>query len=1093
MPQPDNRPAIYYACALPLRAGGELVNFQHVAALRRLGWRAFALLDAGAQLPLGPAAVPMVRWEPGLDLSEQDWLVVPEVTPPDSLARLAALPARLVIHNQNPFYTFRGVADIDVLNELGLAGGLCCSHFTRETLHGWGSVTDWQVVRPALLPHFAAANGQVTRRRQIAYMPRKRPDEAAALPALFRERFPRWADMPWVAIQDQPRQQVASILAESEVFASLSRDEGLGLPPLEAMAAGCLVCGFDGQGGREYATPDNGLWVADGDLEGFAQVLATTLELGDRESQRRLAAGRATAMAFSQDRFESELDTAWRNLLGEQVGRYRLLPGEAFAPVSISDPVPSKPLDMYSTADHSTATHRPDAAWRFNQGNAAFRAGDWETALAGFESALDLQPDLVPAALQSARCQVRLGRLTEANEAFARVLRLDPHHYSAWLEAGHLYRQMGELVQAAGAYQLAIDVDSARYEAQLAIGRVLQQLGQAELAELAFAAALERADVGPGAHERVAEVAHRMGQYRLELGDTTGAARALQTGLQALQALEKTGALPDVNRQAELRIDLGEAFWRQGQRDAALALLTSASAATAEATLARLAALSFRFNLWQEAVEVSRRNVELHPDSATALWNLAHLQAECWQMDEAEALLQRAEALAPMPGATAMRASIAGRRGDADGALRLYRELASTEAGRFQYASSAAMSSLYSDALSPREVAALHQELFAPLGRGARSRDSFVRAPLAGRRLKLGLVTADFHHQHPVNIFMQPVLRELDRSRIELTVYFTGVSYDDQTRLAQRRVEHWVEATTLNDTQLAKRVDADAIDLLLDLAGHTGQQRMRLFAQRAAPVQATYLGYPGSTGVPNIDWLIGDGIVTPAQDDGLCSEQVVRLPQTVFCYAPEADYPYPEYSDTCAERPLTFGSFNNVPKLTSHTLSLWARVLDVVPGSRLLLKAPSFGDASAVRAFGERLSRLGVDLTRVEFRGPSGLDDMMAEYADVDIALDPTPYNGGTTSLQALWMGVPVLTLEGGHFVSRMGASFMGAAGLGDWVARDDDDYVATAVRMAADRQGLLELKRSLRGRLQQLEAWNPVEHTRALEQAFWRMAGGPA
>ncbi|MEY5100788.1 MAG: hypothetical protein RJA36_3507, partial [Pseudomonadota bacterium] len=336
-------------------------------------------------------------------------------------------------------------------------------------------------------------------------------------------------------------------------------------------------------------------------------------------------------------------------------------------------------------------------------------------------------------------------------------------------------------------------------------------------------------------------------------------------------------------------------------------------------------------------------------------------------------------------------------------------------------------------------------------------------------------------------------LRELDRSCIELFVYFTGVSYDEQTRLAQRRAEHWVESTTLNDAQLARRIDADGIDLLLDLAGHTGQQRMSLFAQRAAPVQASYLGYPGSTGVPHIDWLIGDGVVTPEQDDGLCSERVARLPQTVFCYAPEADYPYPDFTERHAQRPLTFGSFNNVPKLTSRTLALWARVLDAVPGSRLLLKAPSFGDASAVRAFGARLARLGVDPGRVEFRGPSGLDDMMAEYADVDIALDPLPYNGGTTSLQAMWMGVPVLTLAGGHFVSRMGASFMGGAGLGDWVARDEDDYIEIAVRMAADRQALLALKRGLRARLSQLDAWDPVAHTRALEDAFWQMVRSAA
>ena len=220
-----------------------------------------------------------------------------------------------------------------------------------------------------------------------------------------------------------------------------------------------------------------------------------------------------------------------------------------------------------------------------------------------------------------------------------------------------------------------------------------------------------------------------------------------------------------------------------------------------------------------------RRNVELHPSSANALWNLAHLLAECWKMEEAEQVLVQAEALAPMPGAQSMRASMAGRRGDADTALAIYRELAAAPGGQ-QFASSAAMSSLYSDRLTAQEVAQLHRSLFAPLGVGARSRESFVREPLDGRRLRLGVVTADFHHQHPVNIFMQPVLREIDRSRFEVFVYFTGVSYDEQTRLAQRRVEHWEEVTSLNDVQLAKRIDADRIDVLLDLAGHTGQQRL---------------------------------------------------------------------------------------------------------------------------------------------------------------------------------------------------------------------------------------------------------------------------
>lgn len=728
------------------------------------------------------------------------------------------------------------------------------------------------------------------------------------------------------------------------------------------------------------------------------------------------------------------------------------------------------------------------ASLAFNAGNAAWRQGDWAGALAAYEQASQQAPDLAAAHLGRARCLVRMGQWMPAREAFAAVLRLVPAHYSAWLEAGHLCRQMGELQQAALAYQRAIAVVPARHEAYLGMARVLPMLGQAALGEQAFADAMAQlAASTPEAErpQRLAEVAHRMGQYRLEQGDALGAISALQSGLHAVGA---TADAEVADRWAQLQIDLGEACWRLGRREPALAALTAASAAREEPTLARLGALSFRLNLWQEALAVLRRNVELHPDSATARWNLAHLLAECWQMEEAERVLQEAQALAPMPGARSMRASMAGRRGDADTALALYRELAA-EAGGSAYASSAAMSSLYSDSLSAQAVADLHRQLFAPLGQGARRRESFVRAPLAGRRLRLGIVSADFHHQHPVNIFMQPLLRELDHSRFEVFVYFTGVGYDEQTRLAQQRVAHWVEVTTLNDAQLAKRIDADEIDVLLDLAGHTGQQRMRLFAQRAAPVQVTYLGYPGSTGVPNMDWILGDPVVTPETDDVLCSERVWRLPHLVFCYEPETHYPYPAMPDEMAKRPLTLASFNNVPKLTPRTLRLWARVLEAVPGARLLLKAPSFGDASAVAAFSERLRALGVDLGRVEFRGPTGLTDMMAEYAEVDIALDPTPYNGGTTSLQAMWMGVPVVTMAGEHFVSRMGASFMTAAGLPEWVASCDDDVIAIVQRMAADRVGLLSLKRGLRARLQDLPAWNVVAHTRAMEEAFFKMA----
>ncbi len=731
-------------------------------------------------------------------------------------------------------------------------------------------------------------------------------------------------------------------------------------------------------------------------------------------------------------------------------------------------------------SSESQQTLASEALELFKQANQLFGNREWTEAERLYEQVFELEPTFDFPLVQIARCAVNLGDEKRARSGFETLLRTFPENYSGWLEAGNLCRRQGIIEQALVSYSRAIQINPTRYEARISLARVLEDNGRFDQA----AAEYHRALVCGGA-DKALLLHWRMAKLRLERGDV---GRALESMRQALLVSRLEKQPLDNNQRAELQIDLGDIMMRLGMTEEAHRAFERASIATDEATLVRLAELSFRYNLWQEAQDVLRRNVEFHPDSALAHWNLAHSYAESWQMEDALLELEKAEAIAPQPGAMSMRASVAGRTGDVDQALALYRQLADNEGPYSKMRSSAAMSSLYSDKLSAQEVADLHKELFAPLGEKARKVDSFKNDRSAKRRLKLGMITADFHHQHPVNIFMQPVLARLDRQKFDVTVYFTGVSYDEQTQLAKQRATNWVEVTSWSDLQLSRRIETDQIDILLDLAGHTSMQRMSLFGHRAAPVQATFLGYPGSTGVPNIDWLIADAVVAPAGDESLYSEQLMRLPNTVFCYSPETDYPYPEYNQSHAERTLTFGSFNNVPKLTPHTIKLWSEILHAVPDSKLVLKAPSFKDDSAIRAFTERFAAQGIDSERLEFRGPVGLTDMMAEYADIDIALDPVPYNGGTTTLQAMWMGVPVVVKAGHNFVSRMGASFMSAADLGDWVAEDDADYVRIAKQMAADRQALLTLKQTLRERLQASPAWDVDQYSKDFEQSLDKM-----
>lgn len=326
---PSANPAIYYACTLPVRAGGELVNFQHVASLRRQGWRAFAWLQEGAKLewPSQTFPVPIVQGGPHHRWLAHDVLVLPEVCPASDWQSLREQGCQLVMHNQNPFYTFRGLPTLDALNAFPLAGALCCSAFTRDTLQAWSSTTDWQVVQPMVLPHFEQAlariGGLSGKRLQIAYMPRKRPNEAKQLQQWFAALCPQWAHVPWVEVDGMSRPQVAQTLAESQVFVSLSKDEGLGLPPLEAMAAGCLVAGYTGGGGQEYVTPDNGTWVTDAQLPELALAIADLLAMDAPQCSARLQAGQATAGLFNEANFDAQLNAAWHRLLGNGAAAYR--------------------------------------------------------------------------------------------------------------------------------------------------------------------------------------------------------------------------------------------------------------------------------------------------------------------------------------------------------------------------------------------------------------------------------------------------------------------------------------------------------------------------------------------------------------------------------------------------------------------------------------------------------------------------------------------------------------------------------------------------------------------------------------------------
>lgn len=573
------------------------------------------------------------------------------------------------------------------------------------------------------------------------------------------------------------------------------------------------------------------------------------------------------------------------------------------------------------------------------------------------------------------------------------------------------------------------------------------------------------------------ESAHLLGGWRLMAGDAQGAV-AVMASLVDLRPL-RHGSM----------VRLAQALLRTGNLRAAEVALTRASLSDNPKVLAWLAEVSFHHNYWQEAIATLQKAVRLAPDDLSLWLALAQIQSKSYQISDCRQSLAQVFRLDPdNADARALVLGLYGQLGDSVGYFQALQQKYQQEgSGNSRMLSSVLMTALYQDDLSAQAVAQLHRSLVAKSEASLPPVATLKpRARQQNRPLRVAYVTGDLHRQHPVNIFMLPLLlQQKESDRLQVLVYHTGTMFDQYTARARACAHQWVEAANWDDATLHRKVLADEVDVLIDLAGHTASHRLGVFVMRSAPVQASFLGYPHSTGLQSMDYLMGDAVVSPDTDADLFSEKLARLPGPVFCWSPVDDYPLPQ-----ARRagPVVFGSFNNALKLSPRTIALWAKILKTLPDAVLLLKAPSFMNDEVPTHFRALFMAQGIEAERLVFRGPSELSIMMQEYGDVDIALDPLPYNGGTTSLQALWMGVPLISLQGQSFQNRMGASFLKALGKADWLASDEDEYVAIAARLAQQIDTIRDGRAQLRQQLQQSPLGDIQRYAEDFEALLFRM-----
>jgi protein O-GlcNAc transferase len=572
------------------------------------------------------------------------------------------------------------------------------------------------------------------------------------------------------------------------------------------------------------------------------------------------------------------------------------------------------------------------------------------------------------------------------------------------------------------------------------------------------------------------ETMHWIGVWRLNSGDHKGATEALAQ-LVDLRPLRHGSMLY-----------LGEALLRSGNNRAAEVAFTRAGTSANPCFLRMMAQRVYSYNYWKEAIAILHRSLDLQPNNLDTLQILARLHWDVYQLTEAEVISKQILELDPDNNDARFRMNaLPGRRGDAIAHLeqveKHYDELQNPQS---RLASSIAMASLYVDNRNAQDIAILHQKVCQPIEDNLIPKLNFNNTKDQSRHLRIGFVTGDFHRQHPINLFMLPLLEQINQNEYPTYVFNTGTMHDEYTSRARSAATHWIDVGDWDDQALQHAIVAEKVDILIDLAGHTSSHRLGVFALRAAPVQATFLGYPHSTGLKQMDWIIGDSIVTPIEHAHLFSERLAQLPGSVFCWAPIDDYPLPDSRPEQA--PLVFGSFNNVMKLSQRTIKIWSSLLNDCPDASLLLKAPSLRDPSVIERFQHLFEREGVSRDRLYLEGPSELGQMMQRYGDIDIALDPTPYNGGTTTLQALWMGVPVISLEGHNFVSRMGSSFLQALGHKEWVAHDPTEYLAIATTMAEDIKNLRKSRSSIRNKMQRSSLSNLKEYNHNFEHVLRRI-----
>lgn len=686
-------------------------------------------------------------------------------------------------------------------------------------------------------------------------------------------------------------------------------------------------------------------------------------------------------------------------------------------------------------------------------------------------SACELVPDSVNFRYNLATCLQKLGNQVEAEMHLRTVRATVPENPEVHLALGVTLEALHRKDEAEKCYRRVLELQPSHLKAGLNLAAILRATGRTMEAEQLYRTLIANHPKAPLLYLKLSNHLAQRGPI-LEVESLLQAAVKLNPSFFAAWI-----ALGNHYRLRNRLTDAAEAFDRATEIDP-----NSASVWNAQGLMRHTV------NHTVEAERCFREAIRIQPEFSPALNNLGAILMRQGRLAEAEHCYKKAIAASPLHAEAINGLGLVYLDESRHEETVLYlRQAIELQPQNSFFRSTLLFALSFQGALSP---SATLQEARTWERQIPRFQILPPRRP-ASLRLRVGYVSSDFR-RHAVSHFMSAILAAHDRRAVEVFCYANVPVPDDRTESMRKLADHWHPVHALSDDEAAQLIRKHEIDVLVDLSGHTEGNRLGIFARQPAPVQATWLGYFASTGLSAMQYWITDTTLHPTPTSEPASETIWRLPRCWVSYQAAAEAPSPSWSPRI--RP-TFGSFNNFAKISAAAIDLWASTLQKLPESNLYLKSSKIADprtrARLLTSFGER----GIAADRIEFgTSPPSLNDHLATYQNIDVALDPTPYTGGTTTAEALWMGVPTVTLPGQTHPSRMSASLLTAAGFPQWIATSPEDYAAKAIALALETRALspeanIALRQARRERMAASELCDAAGMARALEKAFAEMA----